>query len=259
MHAGELALGYQRSGVTAEAKLDLSPVTIADKESEKLIARRITEVFPEDGILGEEGAARESSSGRRWIVDPIDGTRDFLRGLPLWAVLIGLEVNGQVAAGVAHFPSLNQSYFAVRGAGAFLNDSPIRISRRTTPEEATLCVNGFNNPAAMPFHGCMFDWMARFWAVRSMGGCTDAMLVASGRAEVWIEPHAQPWDLAPLRVILEEAGARFFNFDGGESIYGGNCAACVPALEPAVRELLQATGSLAAGSSRGPASGSRED
>jgi histidinol-phosphatase len=244
MHAGELAIGYQQRGVTPENKSDLSPVTIADRECEALITKLISEVFPEDGLLGEEGAARPGRSGRRWIIDPIDGTRDFVRGNPLWAVLIGLEVDGEVVAGVAHLAPQKQMFSAVKGEGVWLNEKPIRISEITSPASAVLCINGMNSMAALPFGRKTIDWMTQFWAVRSLGGCVDATMLASGQAEVWLEPKAQAWDLAPLKVILEEAGARFFNFDGGSSIYGGNCVACVPALEPAVRDLLGLKASL---------------
>ena len=236
--AGELALQYQRQTLISEAKADLSPVTIADKENEKLISRRIREVFPDDGLLGEEGVSEPALNGRRWIIDPIDGTRDFVRGLPLWSILIGLEVDGEVAVGVSHMPSRGESYFAVRGAGAYLNDTPIRVSNISEPENGVVCLNGFNNLHPHAFHSKLLEWLAAFWAVRSLGGCMDAVLLARGSVDAWIEPHAQPWDLAALQVILEEAGARFFNLDGGRSIYGGNCAACVPGLEPYVRSLL---------------------
>jgi fructose-1,6-bisphosphatase/inositol monophosphatase family enzyme len=196
-------------------------------------------VFPDDGLLGEEGAARQGRSGRRWIIDPIDGTRDFVRGNPLWAVLIGLEIEGEVVAGVAHLAAQRQMFSGVKGEGAWLNEKPIRISEITSSASAVLCINGMNSMAKLPFGRKTIDWMTQFWAVRSLGGCVDAMMVASGQAEIWMEPKAQAWDLAPLKVILEEAGARFLNFDGGSSIYGGNCVGCVPALEPVVRDLLE--------------------
>ena len=126
--AGESALQHQRRGVTAESKADASPVTIADKESEKLIATALTQAFPDDGLLGEEGASATGHSGRRWIIDPIDGTRDFLRGNPLWGVLIGLEDRGEVVAGVAHFPGMSRTYWASRGGGAFHNGERIHCS-----------------------------------------------------------------------------------------------------------------------------------
>lgn len=238
LRAGRLALDYQAKGVPAEAKLDRSPVTVADRECERLIAAALDEAFPGDGLLGEEGVVKKSASGRRWIIDPIDGTRDFLRGLPTWAVLIGLETGSDVSAGVVYFPAAGDLYFASRGGGAFLNNRPIRVSSISKPGEALLCVNGFNTVLSLPFAPKLLDWMQAFWAVRSFGGCQDAMLVASGRAEAWIEPDGKPWDFAPLKVICEEAGAVFFNFDGRRTIYGGNGAICVPGLELELRRFV---------------------
>jgi histidinol-phosphatase len=240
VRAGKLAMRYATQGVTAETKPDDSPVTIADKESEKLIAAALLEAFPDDGLLGEEGSARESRSGRQWIIDPIDGTRDFLRGNPFWAVLIGLEANGEAVAGVCHMPALGETYHAARSSGAWKNDAPIRASKVQSPDQAVLCMNGINNAVDHPFGSRLLEFASRFWAVRSVGGCLDAMMIASGRADAWIEPTAKPWDLAPLKVIIEEAGGRFFNFDGGSTIYGGNCIACVPALEAEMRRFVGA-------------------
>ncbi len=236
--AGEIALGHQTRGVVPENKPDLSPVTAADRECESLIAAAIEQVFPDDGFLGEEGAAKQSASGRRWIVDPIDGTRDFLRGHPTWGVLIALEEGRDIALGVAHFPAQDHTYFATRGGGAFLNDGRIRISSITDPAQAVLCINGFNDVLQFPFAPRLLEWLEQFWAVRSFGGCQDAVYVASGRAEAWVEPHGKAWDFAPLKVLVEEAGAVYFNFDGGNSIYAGNCAVCVPALELELRRFV---------------------
>jgi histidinol phosphatase-like enzyme (inositol monophosphatase family) len=238
MHAGELALGWQRRGIVAESKTDLTPVTIADRESEQLIASRISEAFPDDGIVGEEGSAKPSRNGRRWIIDPIDGTRDFVRGLPLWSVLIGFEVDGDVVVGVAHFPPRNEQYFATRGGGAWLNDKRIRCSSITSVDQALLCATGLHLVDRCDWSKRLVPWMARFWAVRSLGGCVDAVMLASGFAEMWLEPSAAAWDIAPFKILFEEAGARFFNFDGGSSIYGGNCIGCVPGLEPIARDLI---------------------
>jgi histidinol-phosphatase len=239
LRAGQLALEYQRKGVRPEAKPDLSPVTIADKESEKLIAAEISAAFPDDGILGEEGCDRGSKNGRRWIVDPIDGTRDFVRGLPLWSVLIGFEEDGEVVAGIAYFPGRDEWFHATKGDGAFRNGERIRVSEIDRESDAMVCVTGLKDIQAQPWAEKLVPWFSRFWAVRSYGGCVDAVMVASGRADAWIEPVAAPWDLAPLKILLEEAGARFFSFDGRSTIYGGNCIACVPALEGAARELIR--------------------
>lgn len=238
MHAGDLAVGYQSKELKPESKPDLSPVTIADRECEKLIVSEILAAFPDDGILGEEGARRDGRSGRKWIVDPIDGTRDFVRGLPFWAVLIGLEVDGQVVVGVTHMPALKNMYHAVRGGGAFCNDRPISTTSIDSPGNAMACVNGLNRMVEFPWASRFIPWLDQFWAVRSFGGCMDAMMLASGHAELWLEAHAQAWDLAAVNLILEESGARVRNFDGGNSIYGGNAMAYVPALEPAVKDLL---------------------
>jgi histidinol phosphatase-like enzyme (inositol monophosphatase family) len=238
MHAGDLAVGYQSKELKPESKPDLSPVTIADRDCEKLIVSEILAAFPDDGILGEEGARRDGRNSRKWIVDPIDGTRDFVRGLPFWAVLIGLEVDGQVVVGVTHMPVLKNMYHAVRGGGAFCNDLRISTTKIDSPGNAMACVNGLNRMVEFPWASRVVPWLEQFWAVRSFGGCMDAMMLASGHAELWLEAHAQAWDLAAVNLILEESGARVRNFDGGNSIYGGNAMAYVPALEPAVKDLL---------------------
>jgi histidinol-phosphatase len=236
--AGALALDYQRRGVTAETKSDESPVTAADRACEKVIVERIVREFPEDGILGEEGSNRNSHSGRKWIIDPIDGTRDFVRGIPLWAVLIALEEENEVVVGVAHCPLQGLLFWAAKGAGAWSNDTPIQVSQQTDPAQAVVSFNGFHKEGIQNFSHRLIGWLQRSWAVRSLGGAVDAMLVAQGRADVWIEPNAQPWDFAPLKILVEEAGGVFNSFDGKSGIYGGNGYACTPGLEPYVRELL---------------------
>jgi len=236
--AVELALRYQ-PGIIAETKSDKSPVTVADRECEKLIARILSDAFPDDGILGEEGANFPSRSGRRWIIDPIDGTRDYLRGNPLWSNLIGLEVGDDVVAGVVNLPGLGNLYSAGRHAGAYRNNSPIHVSSRSSVEESTLCFSAFGKLNGTPFKDRMLDWMARFWSVRGLGGAPDAMMVASGQADIWIEPSAAAWDFAPLKIIIEEAGGLFLNFDGGSSIHAGNCIACTAGLRDEAVRLLK--------------------
>ena len=235
--AAAVALRYQ-AGIEAEEKSDHSPVTRADRECERLIASALQEAFPEDGILGEEGASVASGSGRRWIIDPIDGTRDYVRGNPLWGPLIALEDGGEVVAGLVHFPSLGGvTYWASRGAGAFRDGQRLRVSSKTSAAESVLCINQFNKLDPLRRAG-LLSWMDRFWAVRNLGGTPDAMMVASGQAEIWIEPAASPWDFAAPKVIIEEAGGVFRNFDGGSSIYAGNAIALVPALASEIDAFL---------------------
>jgi histidinol phosphatase-like enzyme (inositol monophosphatase family) len=231
--SAKLALRYQRAGISAESKPDDSPVTIADKESEKLIARLLDEAFPDDGILGEEGSNKASKNGRRWIIDPIDGTRDFVRGNLLWSVLIALEKDGEVQAGVVHLPLLDRTCWAARGAGAWRNDTRLHCSAIDLPENAVISLNSLNRVKDVAKAASI---LPRFWASRCLGGTPDAMMLAEGQMEVWVEPKVAPWDMAASQVILEEAGAVFFAFNGKRSIYEGNCIACTPGLEPFMRE-----------------------
>jgi histidinol phosphatase-like enzyme (inositol monophosphatase family) len=240
--AGEAALRHFRTGIAFESKPDFSPVTAADRECEQLIARELEAAFPEDGLLGEEGAQKNSQSGRRWIIDPIDGTRDFVRGNPAWAVLIALEADGEVVAGFACLPALGDLFSASRGGGAFVNDKRINASAIDDIGAAVLCVNGLNGVTSQVFAPELLEWMKPFWAVRSMGGSLDAMLVARGQADLWLELSGKPWDFAALKIIAEEAGAKFFNFEGKSTIYGGNCVICAPGLEEAARLFVSTPG-----------------
>ena len=227
-----------QDGITAEPKLDGSPVTAADKKCEAVIAATLKAAFPDDGLFGEEGANAESRNGRRWIIDPIDGTRDYLRGTPLWANLIGLEADGEIVAGVVNLPMLGEMYVASKGGGAFRNGLPIHASHIASFAESVICVNGLSR-GAFPFRDHLLARIQEFWAFRCLGGAPDAMLVASGRAELWIESKAAPWDLAPLKIVIEEAGGRFFDYAGKSTIYSGHCIACAPALEGKVRRFLE--------------------
>lgn len=236
--AGRLALENHARGFESYTKADDSPVTSADRANERLIAKLLQEEFPDDGLLGEEGASREARSGRRWIVDPIDGTRSFLRGIPTWSVMLALEAEGKVVVGACNLAPLGELYSAAAGLGAYCNAKRIHCSAVTTPSQAMFCLTGFDYVMEHAWGVRLLPWITQFWSVRSMGGCMDAMSVAAGRAEVWISMQAKEWDLAPLKIIGEQAGAVFFNLDGRSSIYGGNCVLTVPPLEEEVRRFL---------------------
>ncbi len=178
--SAKLALSYQKKGIRAENKPDESPVTIADKECEKLIAKMLEEAFPEDGILGEEGSSKESRNGRRWIVDPIDGTRDFVRGNPLWSVLIALEKDGEVQAGVVHLPLMGNTCWGSRGGGAFRNDIRLKVSSIGRPEDAVISLNSLNRVYDAPTMSVKTSLLTRFWASRCLGGTPDAMIAGGG-------------------------------------------------------------------------------
>jgi len=237
--AGLNAARIREGDIAAESKADDSPVTIADRENERLIHKAIDREFPLDGILGEEGACKNGSSGRRWIIDPIDGTRDFVRGNRFWCVLIAIAEADEPVAGVAHFPMLDETYWAARGSGSFCNEKRLRVSAIDSIERSAFCPNGLHLPAARPYLDRVVSLMQKTWSVRAYGGARDGCRVAAGQAEIWFEPKVEVWDLAPLKVIIEEAGGQFFAADGSRRIDRGTAIACAPGVAAAVIEALR--------------------
>ena len=233
--AGANARLIREDGIVAETKADASPVTAADKDNERLVREAIEREFPDDGILGEEGTSKAGTSGRRWIVDPIDGTRDFVLGTRFWCVLIGLEAGDESLVGVAHFPMLEETYWAAKGAGSYLRNRRLRASGRTAVSQCSFHPNGLHLAEMRPHMAAVTDLMQQSWAVGAYGGALDACLLAAGQVDVWFEPKVAPWDLAALRLIIEEAGALFFALDGSRSIYRGSACACAPGLAGEVR------------------------
>jgi histidinol-phosphatase len=237
--AGENARHIRARGIQVETKPDASPVTIADRDNERLIREAIQHEFPEDGILGEEGSSKPGSSGRRWIIDPIDGTRDFVRGNQFWCILIALEEADESLVGVAHFPMLNETYWAARGNGSYGNDERLQVSTIASSAECVFSPNGLNLVPARPHLAQVVELMQRSWAVRSYGGALDACLLAAGKVDIWFEPKVEPWDLAALKLIIEEAGGVFFALDGSRRIDKGTAIGCAPGM---VNEVRQAFG-----------------
>jgi len=234
--AGDNAKHIREGDICIETKPDTSPVTIADKENERIVREAIECEFPDDGILGEEGSSKSGASRRRWIVDPIDGTRDFVRGNRFWCVLIALEEADEPVVGVAHFPMLDETYWAVRGGGSYLNQERLRVSAIESISASVFSPNGLHLIEARPYLPRVMEFMQRSWAVRSYGGALDACLLAAGKAEVWFEPKVEVWDLAPLKLIVEEAGGDFFAFDGSRRSGRGTAIACAPGVSAHVRE-----------------------
>jgi myo-inositol-1(or 4)-monophosphatase len=218
---------FRRSGLAVEWKSDESPVTVADRDAEAACREVIATTFPEDGWLGEETGESRSESGRSWIVDPIDGTRNFVRGIPLWSTLVACEetdstgVRRVVASAVA-IPALQETYDAVRGGGARCNGVAIAVSPVTLMSDALFC---YETPAWFIDHGLgrVFEALCRGSGLQRGGG--DAfyhMLVASGRAEIVVEPKLAVWDVAATSLIVEEAGGRFSDLRGKHDIRAGN-------------------------------------
>jgi myo-inositol-1(or 4)-monophosphatase len=238
--AGRITLRYFQNGVRPEWKADESPVTIADRQAEELIRSRLEERFPDHTLLGEEfgqgGAAANAS--HRWLIDPIDGTRAFIRGVPLYGVLIGLEIEGQSQVGVAHYPALNETVWAAAGLGAWYNGAPARVSPVEQLSEALLTHTDLK---AFERYGRQAEWERLQRAVRQSAGWSDAygyLLTATGRAELMLDPIMNPWDCGPFPVIFAEAGGFFGDWNGNVTAFAGEALATSRALLPQVLDVL---------------------
>ena len=234
---GAAALERFRRSVDIRRKPDSSPVTEADLASEAAILRRISQAFPADGFLCEESGERASSNGRRWIVDPLDGTRAFVRGLPHWGVLVALELEGRVEAGVAYFPAVVAMYAAATGEGCSRNGEAIRCSDAGSLADAIVQLGEIGPIAALD--PSLFAAVVRSGAVlRSYGDAYAGCLVVEGRSDAWIEATAKAWDLAPFAVLAREAGAVFTDWSGEDAIDRGTALLAPPALHRAIRGLM---------------------
>jgi len=212
---------YLADDLVVETKPDRSPVTEADRAVEQALRKRIGEERPGHGVVGEEFGADQPGS-TRWILDPIDGTKNYLRGVPVWATLIGLERDGAVVAGVVSAPALHRRWWAARGEGSFVNGRRIRVSRVTDLSYAVL---SYASLGSWEQHGLgeQFLTLARAcWRTRAFGDFWSHMLVAEGAADLAVEPEVNLWDLAAPQVIVEEAGGRFTDLGGTPTPAGGS-------------------------------------
>ena len=223
--AGDITLKYFRKQPETSTKSDGSYVTIADREAESYLRRQIAETFPDDGILGEEEGELEGRSGRRWILDPIDGTFAFVHGVPFYGVLIALEIDNEMSVGVVNIPALGEIVSAANGCGCFLNGEATRVSTTAKLDETLLLCTDFS---ATDKHGFGTDLERLQRSVRNSrtwGDCYGYVLVATGRADVMLDPVMNLWDCAPLLPIMEEAGGTFTDWRGVRTVHGGNSIA----------------------------------
>jgi histidinol-phosphatase len=234
--AGEITLKYFRQSPLTEKKADGSFVTVADREAESFLRRAISNRFPNDGILGEEAGEHRGSSGRRWIVDPIDGTFSFVHGVPLYGVLIALEIDGQPVVGVVNLPALDEIVYAAHGLGCFLKGERVRVSPTAKLEDALLLATDFGTCKQYGFGPAADELQRRVKARRTWGDCYGHVLVATGRADIMLDPVMNTWDCAALAPIIEEAGGTFTDWQGNRTINGGNAISTNGAL---VKEVIR--------------------
>jgi histidinol-phosphatase len=217
--AGQLALRYFDGSFTVEWKSDLSPVTVADREAEQLLRKALLDAFPNDGFLGEEFGDTPGTSGFRWIIDPIDGTRNFVRGIPVWATLVGLEYQGELLAGVADVPSLGHTYRALRGDGAYRNERRIRVSDVTDMKQAMVFYSSLSWFIRAGRKEAFLELTRRTDRQRGFGDFYGHVLVAQGSGELMVEHGVHAWDVAAILPIVEEAGGRFSDWSGRATIH----------------------------------------
>lgn len=243
-----MALRHFRSGVDAEMKSDNTPVTIADKEVEEHIGSAIAKQYPGDEILGEENTSASlvqvtgPSKGRRWIVDPIDGTYNFARGIPIFSTMLALEVDGEIKLGVIHNPAVDgETFWAEKGSGAFKNGREIKVSSISSLEDSQFNFGAPKRIIARGLWNGFTKLISSTYRQRGYGDYLSFACVFEGKAELALEVGLKPWDLAAVKIIAEEAGGDFYDLTGGSSIYTGDCLVTNGCLEDLPLKVLLET------------------
>jgi histidinol-phosphatase len=236
---GDNAMRFFGKALDVESKKDGSPVTEADRTTETLAREWIARRFPADGILGEEFGSTRADAARRWIIDPIDGTKSFVRGVPLWGTLVAVMEGESVLAGAAFFPAIGEMIVAGAGEGCWWNSMRCAVSTIGRLDGATVLTSEarFDSPAGRYRDG----WRSlaeKAAASRTWGDCYGYLLVATGRAEVMVDPALSVWDIAPFVCIVSEAGGVLTDFAGNVSAFGGSAIATNAALAGVAREAL---------------------
>ncbi len=243
--ADEISLRHFRTA-SVRTKADGSLVTEADEGVERSVRAEVAAAYPDDRILGEEEGGDAAGSGRRWIIDPIDATSNYAWGIPVWATLIGLEVDGEVVAGVVSAPAMGERYEAARGTGARRNGDRIAVSGVGDLSESRLAYTftafGFGRDEEFR------RLLAGVGTHRGYGDYWGHMLVASGALDVMVDVVVQVWDLAPIMVIVEEAGGRLTDLDGGRRIDGGSALTSNGLVHDAALDVFRGSGGASPGS-----------
>lgn len=242
---------FRTSNLTVDAKADDSPVTIADREAEQLVRNQLAERFPEDTLQGEEFAEQSGTSGYRWIVDPIDGTKSFICGVPLYSTLLALEHEDEALAGAIFIPALGELLVAAMGRGSwyrntgrFTGDSPsdwiqAKVSSKSQLDQATFVTSQVDSFTTRGASDAYRQLEKDTWITRSWGDGYGYLLVATGRAEIMVDPVCNPWDVAAILPVLTEAGGQFTDWQGNATTRGGDGVGTNGRLHAETLKLLQ--------------------
>ncbi|MPZ88318.1 MAG: histidinol phosphatase [Nitriliruptorales bacterium] len=240
--ADEISLRHFRGGVEPVAKADGSPVTVADRDVEALVRRRLAEQFPDHALLGEEQGGRLDSSQPTWVIDPIDATKNFMRGIPVYATLISLVVDGEPMVGVASAPAMGERWDAARRLGTRRNGKPVQVSGITELGDAHVLHGGLDWFRKRPQDWALLGELAdRAWRTRGFGDFWMHLLVAGGMADVAVERDLRPWDIAAVACIVTEAGGRLTGWDGGSALATGQALSTNAHLHAEMLTLLSKT------------------
>lgn len=236
--AGDFAMSHYGRNIAVEIKGDGSPVTVADRGAEERARAWIEQRFPDDGILGEEFGDVRPNAQRRWIIDPIDGTKSFVRTVPLWGTLVAVTEGESVLAGCAYFPAVAETVVAALGDGCFWNGTRCSVSSQSDLASATVLVTDDTFAQREERERAWRKLTAGAGVVRTWGDCYGYLLVATGRADVMIDDVVSPWDAAALYPIITEAGGIFTDWTGKPTAFGGDIIATNAALGAQVRNIL---------------------
>ncbi|MDF1538096.1 MAG: inositol monophosphatase family protein [Candidatus Thorarchaeota archaeon] len=235
--AGKITLNHFKKLTNIEMKSDDTPVTIADRQSEEFIRTQIQDKYPSHSIIGEEFKEKHTDSEFRWIIDPIDGTQSFIRGVPFYAVLLALEHQGRPIVGVIHIPPLNETVSAAKGVGCYYNGNPCQVGKTETLSKAWVQVTDCADlKRRRP--GFTDRLLEKSYSCRTWGDAYGYLLVATGRVDAMIDPIMALWDIAPLEPIITEAGGIFTDLDGNPNVMGESSLATNKKLHKEILELL---------------------
>lgn len=239
--ASELAMSFYQTDLDVVWKVDDSPVTIADQVVEQFLRQELKKSYPQIGVLGEEfchGDTGHQQTDYLWIIDPIDGTRSFSRGIPIFGIQLALAHQGEIILGIINLPALKEEVYAAKDLGCFFKGKPCSVSQENRIEKSLIYLH--ETLLAKQKSPLLAEWLDRAQLERNWGDCYSFVLVITGRAEAALDPRMQIWDSAPLPILVQEAGGVFMDWSGQNTIWTGSAVVSNAELAPVIRDLLEA-------------------
>lgn len=234
----DITVKYFDGKIKHKVKKNNTPVTIADLKCEDHLLRKIKKKFPGHSIYSEERGVKDKSSEFRWFIDPIDGTKNFMRGIPFWGTLLALEYQGEIVMGVISMPAVNEFVYAAKDMGCIYNDKKAKVSKIKKLPETYLIHGGLEYITKQYYRENFFDLAGTAYYSRGFGDCHGHSFIINGRADVMFDPFVSPYDVAPIKICIEEAGGMFTDINGDKTIYGGNAVVTNGRLHDEVLKIL---------------------